>query len=232
MSENLGGIDITISLDTAQLLDGAKDVEKALKQIDSASKTTGQEMAGLDKSTAATGDSFTELAGYANSMDSSLKKLNTNVTAIARAMDEARSGAGGASSEFSRAESIIEALGNQLAVLEEAQEGSARSAAILAAQLRAGSKATDEEKQRIGELTGRLYDMKTGAETGAKGTGSWKTSLQQAGFQMQDFIVQVQGGQSVLVAFAQQGSQLAGAFGPGGQSWAPLSRSVLYWLAC
>lgn len=216
MSENLGGIDITISLDTAQLLDGAKDVEKALQQIDSASKTTGQEMAGLDKSTTATGDSFTELAGYANSMDSSLKKLNTNVTAIARAMDEARSGAGGASSEFSRAESIIEALGNQLAVLEEAQEGSARSAAILAAQLRAGSKATDEEKQRIGELTGRLYDMKTGAETGAKGTGSWKTSLQQAGFQMQDFIVQVQGGQSVLVAFAQQGSQLAGAFGPGG----------------
>ncbi|EOC1267573.1 tail protein (tape measure) [Cronobacter malonaticus] len=216
MSENLGGIDITISLDTAQLLDGAKDVEKALQQIDSASKTTGQEMAGLDKSTAATSDSFTELAGYANSMDSSLKKLNTNVTAIARAMDEARSGAGGASSEFSRAESIIEALGNQLAVLEEAQEGSARSAAILAAQLRAGSKATDEEKQRIGELTGRLYDMKTGAETGAKGTGSWKTSLQQAGFQMQDFIVQVQGGQSVLVAFAQQGSQLAGAFGPGG----------------
>ncbi|EGT5653813.1 tail protein (tape measure) [Cronobacter sakazakii] len=216
MSENLGGIDITISLDTAQLLDGAKDVEKALQQIDSASKTTGQEMTGLDKTTAATGDSFTELAGYANSMDSSLKKLNTNVTAIARAMDEARSGAGGASSEFSRAESIIEALGNQLAVLEEAQEGSARSAAILAAQLRAGSKASDEEKQRIGELTGRLYDMKTGAETGAKGTGSWKTSLQQAGFQMQDFIVQVQGGQSVLVAFAQQGSQLAGAFGPGG----------------
>ncbi|EOZ9372666.1 phage tail tape measure protein, partial [Enterobacter hormaechei] len=34
--------------------------------------------------------------------------------------------------------------------------------------------------------------------------------------QVQDFIVQVQGGQSALVAFAQQGSQLAGAFGPGG----------------
>ena len=28
--------------------------------------------------------------------------------------------------------------------------------------------------------------------------------------------MQVQGGQSALVAFAQQGSQLAGAFGPGG----------------
>ncbi|MEA8876220.1 phage tail tape measure protein [Citrobacter freundii] len=40
--------------------------------------------------------------------------------------------------------------------------------------------------------------------------------MQQAGYQVQDFIVQVQGGQSALVAFAQQGSQLAGAFGPGG----------------
>ncbi|MEX0517111.1 phage tail tape measure protein [Raoultella planticola] len=41
-------------------------------------------------------------------------------------------------------------------------------------------------------------------------------SVQQAGYQIQDFIVQVQGGQSALVAFSQQGSQLAGAFGPGG----------------
>lgn len=216
MSENLGGIDITIALDTAQLLDGAKDVQNALSQIDSSTKKTGQELDGLDNSTSQTGAAFTELAGYANSMDNQLRKLNTNVSGIARAMEEARSGTGGASSEFSRAESIIEALGNQLAVLDEAQENGARSAAVLAAQLRAGSKATDEEKQKIGELTGRLYDMKTGVENGAKGTGSWKTSMQQAGYQVQDFIVQVQGGQSALVAFSQQGSQLAGAFGPGG----------------
>ena len=43
-----------------------------------------------------------------------------------------------------------------------------------------------------------------------------KGSVQQAGYQIQDFIIQVQGGQSALVAFSQQGSQLAGAFGPGG----------------
>ncbi|ORJ47844.1 tail protein (tape measure) [Kluyvera intermedia] len=45
---------------------------------------------------------------------------------------------------------------------------------------------------------------------------SFKSSMQQAGYQIQDFIVQVQGGQSALVAFSQQGSQLAGAFGPAG----------------
>ncbi|MEG6219963.1 tail protein (tape measure) [Enterobacter hormaechei] len=214
--KNAGSIVYEISADVEPLLQGGKQAIDALDKLDAATQQSGKGMDNLDQSTSQTGSAFTELAGYANSMDNQLRKLNTNVSGIARAMEEARSGTGGASSEFSRAESIIEALGNQLAVLDEAQENGARSAAILAAQLRAGSKATDEEKQKIGELTGRLYDMKTGVENGAKGTGSWKTSMQQAGYQVQDFIIQVQGGQSALVAFAQQGSQLAGAFGPGG----------------
>lgn len=214
--KNAGSIVYEISADVEPLLQGGKQAIDALDKLDAAAQQSGKGMDNLDQSASQTGSAFTELAGYANSMDNQLRKLNTNVSGIARAMEEARSGTGGASSEFSRAESIIEALGNQLAVLDEAQENGARSAAVLAAQLRAGSKATDEEKQKIGELTGRLYDMKTGVENGAKGTGSWKTSMQQAGYQVQDFIVQVQGGQSALVAFAQQGSQLAGAFGPGG----------------
>lgn len=43
-----------------------------------------------------------------------------------------------------------------------------------------------------------------------------KGAIQQAGFQIGDFATQVAGGQSALVAFAQQGSQLAGILGPGG----------------
>lgn len=214
--KSAGSIVYEISADVEPLLQGGKQAIDALDKLDSAAQQSGKGMDNLDQSASQTGSAFTELAGYANSMDNQLRKLNTNVSGIARAMEEARSGTGGASSEFSRAESIIEALGNQLAVLDEAQENGARSAAVLAAQLRAGSKASDEEKQKIGELTGRLFDMKTGVETGSKSHGKWKTSMQQAGYQVQDFIVQVQGGQSALVAFSQQGSQLAGAFGPGG----------------
>ncbi|EEW2269506.1 tail protein (tape measure) [Escherichia coli] len=214
--KNAGSIVYEISADVEPLLQGGKQAIDALDKLDVAAQQSGKGMDNLDQSTSKTGSAFTELAGYANSMDNQLRKLNTNVSGIARAMEEARSGTGGANSEFNRAESIIEALGNQLAVLDEAQENGARSAAVLAAQLRAGSKATDEEKQKIGELTGRLYDMKTGVENGAKGTGKWKSSMQQAGYQVQDFIIQVQGGQSALAAFAQQGSQLAGAFGPSG----------------
>ncbi len=214
--KNAGSIVYEISADVEPLLQGGKQAIDALDKLDAAAQQSGKGMDNLDESTSQAGSAFTELVGYANSMDNQLRKLNTNVSGIARAMEEARSGTGGASSEFSRAESIIEALGNQLAVLDEAQENGARSAAVLAAQLRAGSKATDEEKQKIGELTGRLFDMKGAADTSMGSNKGWKSSMQQAGYQVQDFIVQVQGGQSALVAFAQQGSQLAGAFGPGG----------------
>jgi len=214
--KDAGSIVYTVSADIEPLLVGGKLAADALDKLDAAAKASSKGMDSLDNSAGQTGGAFTELAGYANSMDNQLKKLNGSVSGIARAMAEARSGTGGASNEFSRADSIIEALGNQLAILDEAQENGARSAAMLAAQLRAGSKATDEEKQKIGELTGRLFDMKTASDTGAKGHGNWKSTMQQAGYQVQDFIVQVQGGQSALVAFSQQGSQLAGAFGPGG----------------
>ncbi|EPC1070691.1 hypothetical protein ACT2YM_003371 [Enterobacter hormaechei] len=56
----------------------------------------------------------------------------------------------------------------------------------------------------------------TVTKTASAVSGGLKSGMQQAGYQIQDFIVQVQGGQSALVAFSQQGSQLAGAFGPGG----------------
>ena len=214
--KSAGSIVYEISADVEPLLQGGKQAIDALDKLDNAAQQSCKGMDNLDQSASQTGAAFTELAGYANSMDNQLRKLNTNVSGIAKAMEEARSGTGGANSEFNRAQSIIEALGNQLAVLDEAQENGARSAAVLAAQLRAGSKATEEEKQKIGELTGNLFDMQRATTTSTGGNKSWKSSMQAAGYQVQDFIVQVQGGQSALVAFSQQGSQLAGAFGPGG----------------
>ena len=216
MTEQVGGVEIQIDADVQPMLDGAKEVVAALKMMEGTIQGTSKTLDSLDQNTLQTGKSIDAMAAYSRSMDSSLKTLNTSVTAIAKAMLEAKNSTSGAGSEFSRAEAIIEGLGNQLAILDEAQENGARSAAILAAQLRAGSKASDEEKQKIGELTGRLFDMKAASDTGTKGHGNWKNSMQQAGYQVQDFIIQVQGGQSALVAFSQQGSQLAGAFGPGG----------------
>lgn len=375
--KDAGSIVYEISADVEPLLQGGKQAIDALDKLDAAAQQSGKGMDNLDQSTSQTGSAFTELAGYANSMDNQLRKLNTSVSGIARAMEEARTGTGSTTSEFNRANAVIEALGNQVAILEEAQvngarsaavfasqlraganateeekrtiaelagafydmkassdeaaksaasiaaatqraessisglekevsilntemqagsrsaailaaqlsagEGAsdaqkakiaqlagslfdmkeaqkaaslasaeaakqlaqqaneanrisgitsdlshqiailseqqtngARSAAILAAQLRAGASATDADKQKIAELTGKLFDMKRTTDVAAGGNKNWKSSMQQAGYQVNDFIVQVQGGQSALVAFSQQGSQLAGAFGPGG----------------
>ncbi|MGM8554937.1 tail protein (tape measure) [Enterobacter hormaechei subsp. steigerwaltii] len=219
----VGSVVYIIKAETDQLLKANKQVDKFLSQLQSnfdGADKAADNLGGTLKQTSSAIDDTSGAAGAMSrnvaAVEGAVGKLNTNINSLTRAILESRSGVSSASSEFSRAESIIESLGNQLAILEEQQEGSARSAAILAAQLRAGSNATEEEKKTIADLTGRLYDMKNGTEAGAKGTKNWKSTMQQAGYQVQDFIVQVQGGQSALVAFSQQGSQLAGAFGPGG----------------
>lgn len=141
-------------------------------------------------------------------------RLETSINAVTTAIRELGTSTGGAGASISGTERLIESLGNQVAILEEQMENGARSAAILAAQLRAGDGATDAQKAKIAELTGRLYDMKNGTESAGKSTNGFRSALQQGGYQVQDFIVQVQGGQSALVAFSQQGSQLASVFSP------------------
>lgn len=47
-----------------------------------------------------------------------------------------------------------------------------------------------------------------------RSTDGFRDKLQQGSFQLQDFIVQVQGGTSAFTAFAQQGSQFFSMFGP------------------
>ncbi|GME35410.1 MULTISPECIES: phage tail protein [unclassified Pantoea] len=68
----------------------------------------------------------------------------------------------------------------------------------------------------INTLETQIKSSAIAVNQATKAGGSFRSQFQQAGYQIQDFIVQIQGGQSALVAFSQQGSQLAGAFGPGG----------------
>lgn len=79
------------------------------------------------------------------------------------------------------------------------------------------NKALDNIGDNAQKTSGQFKKLDTQLNATSKVMSSGlRGSVQQAGYQIQDFIVQVQGGQSALVAFSQQGSQLAGAFGPGG----------------
>lgn len=61
-----------------------------------------------------------------------------------------------------------------------------------------------------------LKKMAAGTQLAGKSINNLGMKVQQAGYQIGDFAVQVQGGTNIMVALGQQGAQLAGIFGPAG----------------
>lgn len=223
-SKSMGKLDGAASSSGKELSALAKivsSIDATLKDMASSSKTaassveaTTSSVTGAEQVIAALNQQLAQMQQAqvsANATGLALQNSVNQVTQAIRALGAQSTETGGSISGIDR---MIESLGNQIAILDEQAEKGARSAAILAAQLRAGDSATDAQKAKIAELTGRLYDMKNGTEAAGKSTGNFKNIMQQGGYQIQDFIVQVQGGQSALVAFSQQGSQLASVFSP------------------
>lgn len=63
---------------------------------------------------------------------------------------------------------------------------------------------------------GAVPALATTTQQAGNRVGELRNVVGQAGFQLQDFAVQVQGGTSALTALSQQGSQFLGVFGPAG----------------
>lgn len=74
--------------------------------------------------------------------------------------------------------------------------------------------ALESQSRRVGQELARTGNTSEGvaSKLGGRLTGT----IQQAGFQIQDFAVQVGGGTSAMTAFGQQAPQFLGAFGPAG----------------
>lgn len=79
--------------------------------------------------------------------------------------------------DASRASKLMEALGNEVAILEEKEKKGARAAAILSAELKAGANATAAQRREIASLTGQLYDMKTAQDQASNSQSRLKTGL-------------------------------------------------------
>ena len=77
-------------------------------------------------------------------------------------------------------------------------------------------KSIDESIAGINKLDTGLKNTASTVEKSGRSFSNLNNAMRQGGYQIQDFIVQVQGGQSALVALSQQGSQLLSVFGAGG----------------
>lgn len=84
-------------------------------------------------------------------------------------------------------------------------------------QLDAMASSADRADTAVNKLTPDVNKVNTATSKAASdGFAKFRNAAGQVGFQVQDMVVQLQSGTSAFVAIGQQGSQLAGAFGPGG----------------
>ncbi|QHJ79529.1 MAG: hypothetical protein [Caudoviricetes sp.] len=75
-------------------------------------------------------------------------------------------------SEAAKVRDAARSLRMQIAVLDEEQKNGARSAAMLSARLRAGSSATAAQREEIGELAGKIYDLNQAINESSKANDS------------------------------------------------------------
>lgn len=77
------------------------------------------------------------------------------------------------------------------------------------------TQSTQRVQNQVDKASSTLKKHSNQYNSTAVATNKWaKGALQQAGYQVGDFAVQVAGGTNAMQAFGQQGSQLAGVFGP------------------
>lgn len=127
-------------------------------------------------------------------MDGLERSASKTGKAVARAADDA-----------SQAAKIMERLGNEIAVLEEANQNGARSATVLAAQLIAAGDASEAQTKEIGNLAGKLFDVKSAASESAKALSANAAAMQRA----QSAIASLEGDVSVFSAEMEAGSRSA-----------------------
>jgi len=101
------------------------------------------------------------------------------------------------------------------ALNKEARESQARFNS-LEKEFREVKAANDALAASLLKSKGGMDGMNGGTQKASKSMGRMRGAAGQLGFQVQDIAVQLQSGTNAMIVFGQQGSQIAGAFGPGG----------------
>ena len=115
-----------------------------------------------------------------------------------------------------KAKKEIKDLGTVTLKLDQAQKKNSSTSAKLANQTQKLSKATKVQSSANHQLANSYKAVGGAAMVGGKKMNTFNMRIQQGGYQLQDFVVQMQSGTSFFTAFSQQGSQFAGIFGPAG----------------
>lgn len=140
-----------------------------------------------------------------DAMGKGADKASGNMDGLERSASKTGKAVARAADDASQAARIMERLGNEIAVLEEANQNGARSATVLAAQLIAAGDASEAQTKEIGNLAGKLFDVKEAAAESAKSVAANTAAMQRA----QSAIASLESDVSVLSTEMQSGSRSA-----------------------
>lgn len=140
-----------------------------------------------------------------DAMGKGADKASGNMDGLERSASKTGKAVASAADDASQAAKIMERLGNEIAVLEEANQNGARSATVLAAQLIAASDASEAQTKEIGNLAGKLFDVKEAAAESAKSVTANAAAMQRA----QSAITSLESDVSVLSTEMESGSRSA-----------------------
>lgn len=179
--------------DTASLVARVKTegVEQAARQLDN-----------LTAAAEAAEDASDKLAPAIVNVDSSAKKVDKTVKS--------------ASDKFQLMLNAVNSVSSAVNGLYPLLEKTNTSTNQVSTGAKSASTSMDVLSNTAKKTSTALTQIDTSAKAANDGFSKIRSTAGQVGFQVQDMVVQLQSGTSAFVAIGQQGSQLAGAFGPGG----------------
>lgn len=171
-------------------------------------------------------DGVTKMRTFTRSVsdaDETVKKLNEelgeNVDVTIKSANSVQNLTQNARAQVTQIEKANKAFERQKADLQQLINVTGKTGeeqAVLNAQYRLGSNATEEQRQEIAQLTRQYYALNEAQNTTGGSMRNLRGVAQNFGWQMQDTIVQLQMGTDWMIVMSQQGSQMAAAFGATG----------------
>lgn len=202
---NDGDIVLTIGADVAGLTRGGQQGERALADLEREAKKLERQIDKIGTAGVEFQREMNKLTGVTREMGKSARDSAAAFEAFDRSRQQVDNLRASIDPLFAASKRYEQALGTLDTALEQgaisARQHAAMTDMVSASMLRADG-ASAAMGGRLG-LLGGMSDQTRG-------------KIQQAGFQIQDFAVQVGAGTSATQAFAQQFPQMAGAFGPWG----------------
>jgi hypothetical protein len=196
MADQLKTLVYTVKMNVDGAVKGAKTMSITMLGMGDAADGTNSDMDRLAKTmTDKYGVSVKAVVDNTKSAQAEMKRLNR---------------------ESIRSEKAFRAVSNQYKQLAQGAKLGSEEIEILNAQMRLGANATDAQKNKVRELV-TAFQLQRKEMTKTQGSmRGLRGQMSNVGFQLQDIAVQAQMGTAAFVILGQQGSQLAGGFGPKG----------------